>query len=399
MSEEKLLTADTLIIGGGLVGLIAAKVLANCGLKVILIDQSPWPDSSWKPAHSKGLALNHASISFLNSLEISLEQAGENVSCIQQVHVSERGAFLPLLLSAKQAELPFLGYLIPEANLFSLFKHSVEQEENISILRPASIQAISRQTDHWHVQISSEQTLHHIYVDLLIAADGAESSLRDLVEIKALKNEQQQSALVAQILHTHSHQQTAYQRFTNEGTLAFLPEKDLLSSTLVISASPEKIARWKQYSQATMLYQLQHLFGFHLGKLQAIDHIRTYPLQPVIAEEQIKPGFLLLGNAAHFIHPVAAQGLNLSLQDIKTLQEVITTSTIKQHLLRDFNLLKRYDEITKARQKKVIDLTNTIINFFTSPHLSQGILRRIGLSALQISPTLKKKFTRFAAGY
>jgi 2-octaprenyl-6-methoxyphenol hydroxylase len=245
--------------------------------------------------------------------------------------------------------------------------------------------------------LSTEQGTTEIAYQLLIAADGVCSKTRELLGVDVDETDYQQSALVTRVELSQENHGVAYQRVTSLGTLALLPI-DKKRCGVIISGAKEKIENWLALNDEQFLLQLQSCFGFKLGRLLAVTKRLNYPLKMVIAKQQVVNSAIVMGNAAHLIHPVAAQGFNLSMQDIAVLTELTQEAVKRGESIASPQLLADYLAWRQGAQDKTIHATDSLVSLFSSDSRLLKQARHLGLMGLEYAPILKPMFARFAMG-
>ncbi len=390
VGKNKNMHYDLIIVGGGLVGRSLACALRAAPLKIALIDAAPQerPDS-------RLIALNYGSCSFLD--KIGLWPAIEPFSAaIQAVHVSHRGRFGTTRMTAKQIQLPALGYVIPAEQINRALGKTLAglTTENFSELRPATVNDIQLDNKQAELRLALENTEQHITGTLIIAADGSHSTLRQLLNFKTKIADYHQSALVTTTVLGHSHQHIAYERFLDDGALAMLPLQSTAATAATIwTASTTKITALMQLSAADFLQALQEQFGYRLGRLQGISTRHVYPLHFLHVDHPLQKNVRLIGNAAHTLHPVGAQGLNLALYEIAQLtQNLLGALEKKQPLQEAFA-----QPVMGHSQKTNLLLSHYLNPLFSSDFWGLQLARQMGMLGLDLCTPLKKQFSRVLA--
>ena len=384
------LTKNILIAGAGLVGLSFALSMqkSNC---VITLLETHLPDILSKvKTDSRPISLSYGSVRILKSLGIW--DVLEHHACpILSVHVSEKGRFGFTEFLASEQKVPALGYVVPIAHLQTALYEAVALKNNIIFKSISAIKEIIVDSEGAHVQADSEI----LHADLFIAADGTNSICRNFLHIPAEKKMFDDAADIYQLFLSEEHRHVAYERFTDYGVLAVLPLQDKHHAQLVWTTTlriAEKIARW---NAEDVLAFLQSTFE---GRL-AITHIKKsahFPLQTVIAEKQVVPHAVLLGNAAHTIYPVAAQGFNLGLHDADLLSLILCKAIEEQKNIGDITLLEKYESRTLTHQRKIYKMTTQLIGLFELPLL--GCARGLGLLGVELLKPIKNKLAKRAMG-
>jgi len=383
---------DIVIVGAGLVGTSLALLLQKTNLSVAIIEARPF--KSHETDQGKALALSYGSYRVF--LEMGLwPELDAQATPIQQVHISEKGRFARVKLKAEEAKLPVLGYLVNEPILSGVLQRHLEKAA-CELFCPAQVTEIHQDDKEATLKLSDGR---NITANLVIAVDGQQSTIRRLLNIPVKETDYQQSAIVARVNTSAFHGYTAYERFTDKGTIALMPQPGNQIS-VIISADNTIIKEWQAYDDAQLLEALQKKCGYRVGRFLSIGKRSCYPLKAVIAEKQIvPPRVILAGNAAHSIHPIAAQGLNLSLYDASMLVDLLKQMRDEKKSFDTIVLLNSYLERVKSYQKQVIGFTKTVVDMFHSKSASKSILRQLGLAGFEYSECLKRGFIQRATGY
>jgi 2-octaprenyl-6-methoxyphenol hydroxylase len=229
---------------------------------------------------------------------------------------------------------------------------------------------------------------------LAILADGGRSGLREQLGIGVSHRPYGQSALIANVSPEHGHNGQAFERFTEQGPMALLPLAEQRCA-LVWTRASNDAERLMTLSDGQFLDELQQAFGYRLGALRQVGKRHLYPLALVEAQEQVRPHLVVLGNAAHSLHPIAGQGYNLSLRDTLALAQALLSSAAP---LGDFATLQRYVQSQQADQQLTVGFSDQVTRLFGSgePLLAAG--RNLGLLGLDLLPPAKRWFARQAMG-
>jgi len=373
------------IVGGGLVGTTAALALAKkTSWKILLFDAKKHskPFNANNLLDTRTLALNHASVAYLKSL--GLWTLLELKACpIEQVHISEKNNFGSVLLSASEVDAKALGQVVEIKDLQEALQEALSHTSQIECLNGVEVHECTRHNSTW--------TLHtpqgHIKADYLLIADGTHSSLRHLLDIETNTYDYDQTAIVAVIQAQQPHQNIAYERFCQEETLAILPLTHDRIGT-VLATSKKKAEKYMQLDEKAYLQKLQTLFGARLGKFNAIGQRQSYPLQRVIADHFVEDHCVILGNAAHTLNPIGAQGLNLGLAGVKDCVETL----VKKASLRDFETRHQLRVNTLGK------FTHETSLIFGSEAFPTRLARGAALTLLQHCFSLKKRLIRQMMG-
>lgn len=395
---------DIVIAGGGMVGVSLALHLDSClpaEHRILLVEgfPLPGPNDEFAGAYSpsfdaRSTALSYSSFLIYQSLDV-WPQLRHHCSPIESIHVSERGRFGSTLMLAQDYDWPALGYVVENAWLGNTLIQCLHQRPRIETLSPARVVAAQPETESVRLQLEDGSTR---VAGLLVVADGAESGLRDSLGVSASRRHYGQDAIIANVSHARGHEGRAFERFTEQGPLAMLPLTDVDGqhrSALVWTLPPEQAQTVVDLSEAAFLQQLQQAFGYRLGRLLDVAGRHRYPLALVEADEQVRSGVCVMGNAAHALHPVAGQGFNLALRDVARLGQVLASSAEAPGSLQT---LQRYRRLQAEDQARTIAFSDRLPELFSSRDPALGTLRDLGLFALDLAPALKREFVRQTAG-
>lgn len=320
---------------------------------------------------------------------------------LQGVHVSKRGGFGLTTFSAEKLDVPALGYVVEMSALMSVLVTANLQSHYCQRIAPARVIAIDRQQEGWQVSYERQGKIEQLKTKLLIAADGVNSTVRQLLNqefnIKTKINDYHEHAIVANIALANEHHHIAYERFTNEGPVAMLPRAGR-QVTAVWTLPTEKAHVILQEDKYVLLQSLQAMFGYRLGRFLDISKPVTFPLRQVIMLQQVFPGLVFLGNAAHSLHPIAAQGFNLGLRDIMTLVDCLSVAQQQGFAINDFSILKNYMEKRQFDQKFMMTFTHSLTQIFTTKMPGASLFSNAGMVLLNKMLPLKKLLARTVMG-
>jgi len=381
------------IIGGGLVGASLALALQAGakarGWKITLIEPFA-PGDSYQPSYdARSSALSFGARQIYQRLGVwqSISQRAEP---IKQIHVSDRGRFSTARLSAMEEGVPALGYVVENAWLGQCLWQALDREV-ISWRCPAEVTRLQPLEDGYRLTLGDETQLD---CDLAVLADGGRSGLREQLGIGVRKRSYQQSALIANITTSEAHNGMAFERFTDEGPMALLPLPENRCA-LVWTRLGMDAQRLAELDERSFLAELQGVFGYRLGTLRQVGARHLYPLSLVEAEEQVRAHLVVLGNAAHSLHPIAGQGFNLSLRDAQALAEALLASTAP---LGDLGTLQAYQERQRLDQQLTVGFSDQVTRLFGNAQPLVALGRNIGLLGLDLLPPAKRWFARQAMG-
>lgn len=375
---------DIAIVGGGMVGAAFACALANTPLRIALIDAAA--------SHSNDhrlIALNYASCEFFKKLNLWLQLA-PHASAIQEVHVSNRGHFGTTRLSAAEMDVEQLGHVVPAREINTALYARLDELENIDILRSAKLTTLIQHENHIDLTLQLESGQELIESAIVIGADGTFSTVRDLINIPTETIEYQQKALVTITELQRDHHNIAYERFLPNGAIAMLPLTEQCAAT-IWSGDEKYIDELLKLSDQDFLEILQNTFGFRLGKLLKTQQRFSYPLRFIRAKQQIKDRVILIGNAAHTVHPIAAQGLNLALYEVDVLAEHFKKQPSQELTLENLpDFLKQ--------QNLSMNLSHRLTQLFSTDFFVVNAAKQWGMMGLDLCTFAKKRFGKGMLG-
>jgi 2-octaprenyl-6-methoxyphenol hydroxylase len=372
---------DLIIVGGGMVGAALACALRESNLKIALIDAAP---ASFNDPRL--IALNHSSCNLFQNLNL-WSQLQPYAAAIHEVHASYRGHFGTTRITAAEMNLKTLGHVVPAKFINSVLYDALK---NIEVFRPATLKNLHQQKDVVTLDVEMNSEIKTLEGKLIIGADGTHSTVRKLLNIPTETVDYQQSAIVTHTQLQRSHRHIAYERFHETGAIAMLPLQENEVAT-IWSDSNENVSALMQLSDEAFLEKLQKQFGYRLGRLQKISKRFVFPLQMIKAQKQIQDRVILIGNAAHTLHPVAAQGLNLALHEVAALAECFAKS-----LPDDFSQQNMLNDLTQ--QHASIRLSHYLPRIFTSEFFLVAAARQLGMIGLDVCSFAKKRFAKQAMG-
>ncbi|MGP0172947.1 2-octaprenyl-6-methoxyphenyl hydroxylase [Pseudomonas sp. NCHU5208] len=381
------------IIGGGLVGASLALALQETarqrGWRIALIEPFA-PGDAYQPSYdARSTALSYGSRLIYERLEL-WQAIAQRAEPIRQIHVSDRGRFGATRLQAIEEGVPALGYVVENAWI----GHCLWQALDPEIVQwhcPAEVSALQQIEAGYRLRLNDGSTLD---CQLAVLADGGRSGLREQLGIAVSQTPYGQSAIIANVSPLEAHRGQAFERFTDDGPMAMLP-LDGNRCALVWTRASSDAERLMALSERAFLDELQQAFGYRLGALRQVGQRHLYPLSLVEAREQVRPNLVVLGNAAHSLHPIAGQGYNLSLRDTLALAEVLQDGDAP---LGDFATLQRYLQRQQMDQQLTVGFSDRVTRLFSTnqPLLAAG--RNLGLLGLDLLPPAKRWFARQAMG-
>jgi 2-octaprenyl-6-methoxyphenol hydroxylase len=374
---------DVVIVGGGLVGASLACALNDLPLSIALIDAKVPTNND-----PRLFGLNDSSCQFLKNIHVWPKLAAVSAP-IHEVHVSYQGHFGAVRLKREEIGLQTLGHLVPAYALETALNEKLAQQKNVTLYQPAILKQLA-QADQATLTVEANGQLIKIQTPLVIGADGAESTVRELVDIKTNLVDYQQSALVMRTTLQKEHQHIAYERFTKTGAIAMLPLVGKEYAT-IWTVDNSLLPELKTLSDDAFLVRLQHEFGYKLGKLTGVSTRHHYPLRQMKAEKAVDQHVFLLGNALHALHPIAAQGLNLALYETAVLVDGIRERIKLGEAIHAADLLAMSD-VLQTQQSISMGVSHRLSQWFGTSSVLKQMALQWGMVGFDLITPLKRKF-------
>jgi 2-octaprenylphenol hydroxylase len=390
---------DLIVLGGGLVGLTVANLCVQAGLEVVLVEaKTPvleWPQDS---IDSRCSTISRSSQKIFETLSIWDRLVEESASPYRKMVVWDKLGFGDIHFDAAEVGEPDLGHVIENRVILRALWHKLKErahQNNITTLfssRPVNLQVTPTE-----VMLELENKVF-LKAKLIIGADGNRSWLRETAKFKTIQRDYHQQALVCTVKTEREHQETAWQRFLPEGPLAFLPLLDPHTSSIVWTSTPEKIQALIHLSEEQFCLTLAHAFDYRLGKILSIGERLSFPLNRLHTKQLVVERVALVGDAAHVIHPLAGQGVNMGLRDADCLAKILSKAKKEHNDIGHYLILRKYE---RARQGQVLMMI-AAMEFFKQTFGAQFSLavglRSVGLTIVNKSQYLKKKIISQAMG-
>ncbi|MEM6640436.1 MAG: 2-octaprenyl-6-methoxyphenyl hydroxylase [Pseudomonadota bacterium] len=377
---------DVVIAGGGLVGATLGIALADSGQSVAVVEAAESHDA--QPGFdSRATALSQTSIRVLATLGVW--PGASHASPIRRIRVSDRGHFGATRLDADQHDLDAFGYVIENQVLGQALTHRL-LDVHVRQFRPAHITSATPQPGGVALKLSDDQ---RVDAGLLVIAEGAQSRTRDLLGVGVETTHYGRTAVVANIATEQPHEGRAYERFTRDGPLAVLPLTRGRSN--VVWSVADQDADALVTDDAVFRERFQHAFGFRLGHVTRAGVRSRYPLARIVARQLHEDHWVVIGNSANAMHPVAGQGLNLGLRDVACLSELAWSRGGRAWP----DVLQSYAQWRHADHRDVRRMTHSLVQVFAEEAAPYSAARGAALIAMQIAPPLRRWFARRSMGY
>jgi 2-octaprenyl-6-methoxyphenol hydroxylase len=315
---------DVVIVGGGLIGGSLACALRGTGLAVALVEAAA-PDAAVQPSYDERvIALSWGSRRILGAIGL-WDAVAPEAEPILNIQVSERGSLAFARLDHTESGVPALGYVAAARALGAAIRPAVGAGRGLDLRCPARLTGLRVDGAWASVRVDTPDGACDLRTRLVVAADGGDSMVRRCLRIPATERRYGQDAVITTVTPDRPLTGWAYERFTDSGPLAMLPMTGGRWS-VVWTCRETETAGLLALSDDAFLARLQGRFGFRLGRLARAAPRLAYPLRLLLVPETVHPRLVLIGNAAHTLHPVAGQGFNLGLRDVAALAEVLATA-------------------------------------------------------------------------
>ena len=389
--------ADVIIAGGGFVGMSLALALARLGLAVIVIDPVAAAIALTERFDGRVSALSYASLRMFRALGV-WDALALHAQPIEQILVTDAGLGRP----ASPFSLHFdggeiggpLGVIAENRAIRYALYGAVAATAQIRVIAPASVTALTTDGPAITVRLSTGEALT---ARLAVAADGRDSRARDEMGIGIVAWDYPQAGIVATVHHERPHNGVAYEHFLPAGPFAILPLPGNRAS-LVWTEKRDIAARMLGLDQAGFEAEIAKRFGAHLGATRAEGPRWSYPLRFHVARQYVKPRFALAGDAAHGIHPIAGQGLNLGLRDAAAFTDVVSDAAGLGQDIGALDVLKRYEEWRRFDSLAMALTMDGLNRLFSNDFAPLRLARDIGIGIVDKIGPLRRAFMREAGG-
>lgn len=396
---------DIVIVGAGMVGATLAHAVSQIKhangkqLSIALIDANPLTTDKHPGFDARVIALSHGSYQILSQFNLWQEIA-PTATAIKHIHVSDRGHWGITRMDHSEYNLTALGYVIELQTAGHIFQQSLAKTNNVSWYCPNQLTDIERHVTHTDVVLSDGQRLR---CKLLVGADGNQSIVRKLTKVPVEVTDFEQTAIIANVTTSKPHEGKAFERFTDTGPLALLPMSEQRSS-LVWSVRTDQLDELMELDEQAFLQRLQQRFGYRLGQFVKMGQRFAYPLSLTEALEPAQHRSVVIGNAAHALHPIAGQGYNLGLRDVAVLHHEIEQAFLAD-IDADINVdigaqavTKSYWRKRKSDHHKTIWMTTSLATLFANDYAPLVVGRNLALHTMGYKPEYKRPLARQALG-
>lgn len=421
MSKTKTLNASmtdehVLIVGGGHVGLSFALMLAHQGIASTLLEKNRFPqlspdDEDFQNHYldSRNTALSRRTVQIYQEIEL-WDKLQSHACRIDGVEISEQGSFGKASLNKKDEGVESFGQVMENAWLGRKLLLAAQSESLITLIDNAQVTDVAQDDDSVSLTFTyfDETNEQQLQGSILVACDGRDSTVRNILGIETTTYDYEQTAIVGVVETSMPHNHIAIERFSPAGPLAVLPltdadgdgNNDLQNGyrRSVVWVCPKGEESDYLTDEAHFLQTLQDAFGNRAGTFLKAGRRGAYPLTRVLAEKQVLGRCVIMGNAAHTLHPVAGQGFNLCMRDAHVLAKMLASQVLKGEDIGDNAMLKRYERARLVDQKRVIRFCDAVVHGFTHPNRAVKLARNVALIAFDKLPNIKPLVANYAMG-
>lgn len=389
-------SVDVAIVGGGMVGLAVACGLQGSGLRVAVLEQRvPEPLAADAPPQLRVSAINAASEKLLTRLGVWQDILSRRASCYHGMEVWDKDSFGHISFDDQSMGYSHLGHIVENSVIHYALWNKAQQSSDITLLAPAELQQVAWGENETFLTLKDGSMLT---ARLVIGADGANSWLRNKADIPLTFWDYQHHALVVTIRTEEPHDAVARQVFHGEGILAFLPLSDPHLCSIVWSLSPEEAQRMQQASEDEFNRALNIAFDNRLGLCKVESARQVFPLTGRYARQFAAHRLVLVGDAAHTIHPLAGQGVNLGFMDAAELIAELKRLHRQGKDIGQYIYLRRYERSRKHSAALMLAGMQGFRDLFFGTNPAKKLLRDIGLKLADTLPGVKPQLIRQAMG-
>jgi 2-octaprenyl-6-methoxyphenol hydroxylase len=380
---------DLVIVGGGLVGGSLACALGGAGLRVCVVEAVPLASAEQPSYDERVIALSWGSRLILEGIGL-WPAIASGVSPIHRIHVSDRGHFGFAHLDCREEGVEALGYVAPARLLGRAIQGGLA---GVDLLCPARLVGLHVRPDQVDVEVALQGESRLLSTRLLVAADGGDSAIRRRLGLAVRERSYGHDALITTVTPDRPQPGVAFERFTDTGPLAMLPMTEGRYS-VVWTASEDESAGLLAMDDAAFLARLQERFGYRLGRLGKLGRRVAYRLKLMLTRDPVRERLVLIGNAAHTLHPVAGQGFNLGLRDVAALAQVVADAVRGGADPGGPSALGDYRRLRGRDQEGSAAATDALARLFVNPWAPLRLARDLGMIGFDLLPGARRPFAR-----
>lgn len=390
---QQTLQYDVIIIGGGMVGVsLLAALKHHVDKKIAIVEACPFQSDAQPSFDDRSIALSYGSRRIFEAMGL-WQKLEVDIEPIKNIHISDRGHLGATRLQHSDEQVEALGYVAENKVIGRLLMQHIAKQPHIDWFCPATIKSLEQTENSVSISITADKKVNYLQAKLLVAADGMNSVTRQLAGVNLHRHDYLQSAIITNVQTDQQHNGIAYERFTDTGPLAFLPMTDNRYS-VVWTCQRDAVSAMLALSDEDFKRQLQQRFGYRAGIIEKVGARFSYPLAYAEAEQLTKGRVVIIGNAAHALHPVAGQGYNLALRDVAELAELIVSANDPGESL----LLAEYQTVRFKDMQRIYKATDSLVKIFSNNSFVLGHARATGLICVNLISPLRSLMARQSMG-
>lgn len=390
---------DIVIAGGGMIGTSLALALAPLGLRVAVVEAVARKEAAQPSFDDRSTALSRSTQRMFEAMDLWPDIVAASTP-IRAIHVSDKGRFGFSHIDAEEQGVEALGYVVINRVLGGVLQDALDELDGVDVLCPARIVDVELAPDSATAVLENANgEPEELSCKLLVASDGANSAVREMMGITVQKSPYGQRAVIGNLLPEKNIDNTAYERFTKQGPLAILPIAENRAG-FVWTVSEADAERVMGLDDGEFLAELQQEFGYRLGAFSRVGKRASYPLILSKALRLTATRSVLIGNSAHGLHPVSAQGFNLGMRDVAAIVDCIADAKSAAQDLDPGapSLLEQYANWRHSDQKKLVRFTDSVVKLFGTDRRPLRTLRNIGMLGFDLVPGVRSTFARHTMG-
>jgi 2-octaprenyl-6-methoxyphenol hydroxylase len=398
---------DIIIAGGGMIGTSLGLALAPLELRVGIVEAVARGAAEQPSFDDRSTALSRSSQRTFEAMGLWPEIVAA-ATPIRSIHVSDKGRFGFSHIDAAEQNVEALGYVVINRVLGQVLQSALAAVDGLDFLCPAKICDVRTSDEVVTATIEEQGVQRTLSSRLLVAADGANSSVRDMIGISASRVDYEQWAVVGNLLPEKDPDNRAFERFTITGPIAMLPIADKRAAFVWI-LPPAQAQEMLALTDDEFTDRLQDTFGYRLGGFSKVGKRAAYPLGLTKTNGLVAKRSVVVGNAAHGLHPVAAQGFNLGMRDVAALCDCIYDALIETDAAHDsaqvgppdpgsVTILDNYSKWRRSDQKKLVRFTDGIVRLFGDQRRPVKVLRNLGMLGFDLIPGVRRTFAKHTMG-
>ena len=388
--------ADIAIVGAGMVGLALARSLKDAELSVILLDTTPIAKPLSEEPELRVSAINAANKQALENLGVWEHLAEERLSAYTEMQVWDQDSFGRIQFNCQEMGTPELGHIIENQSLVNALHHQVSQQQNVRLLPSTHISKVLAGQSETMLMLDNDEV---VSCRLLVGADGANSAIRKYANFPLTFKDYGHTAIVATIRTAKPHGKIARQVFTPTGPLALLPLSDPHLCSIVWSQNSQHADSLLALNNADFAKALQVAIEGDVGDIVVESARMHFPLTMRYARQWLSDGLVIIGDAAHTIHPLAGQGANLGLQDAFALAERLQQLAAEHAAFYQARQLRPFERARKSEAVRMIAAMESFKQLFGGSHPLKKFIRGVGMCTADAIPAIKQRFITQAMGW